>query len=99
MAKRSVTSTRKAAPSASKKMKPQQIAQDVVMHAQEARQQPMMSPAASGPTAMANDMVNITHEMIAQRAYEIWREQGGGETENWLRAERELRGSQIATSH
>jgi hypothetical protein len=35
----------------------------------------------------------ITYADIAQRAYEIWASgQGGSETDNWLRAERELRG-------
>ncbi len=35
----------------------------------------------------------ITHEMIAVRAYEIAISgQGGNDTDNWLRAERELRG-------
>jgi predicted phage tail protein len=35
----------------------------------------------------------ITQEMIAKRAYEIWASgQGGSDQENWLRAERELRG-------
>ena len=36
----------------------------------------------------------ITYGDIAQRAYEIWASgQGGSETDNWLRAERELRGA------
>jgi hypothetical protein len=35
----------------------------------------------------------ITHEMISQRAYEIFTSgSGGSEVENWLRAERELKG-------
>src|SRR4051812_27215328 len=35
----------------------------------------------------------ITQEMIAKRAYEIYRSgKGGSQQENWLRAERELRG-------
>ncbi|HEX2971634.1 MAG TPA: DUF2934 domain-containing protein [Tepidisphaeraceae bacterium] len=35
----------------------------------------------------------ITHEMIAKRAYEIWQSgTGRSEMENWLRAERELNG-------
>jgi hypothetical protein len=35
----------------------------------------------------------ITHEMIARRAYEISQSpQASDETSNWLRAERELRG-------
>jgi len=35
----------------------------------------------------------ITHEMIAKRAYEIYRSpRSGSQIENWLRAERELKG-------
>ena len=35
----------------------------------------------------------ISHEMIAKRAYEISISgQGGSEVDNWLRAERELKG-------
>jgi hypothetical protein len=34
----------------------------------------------------------ITHADIAKRAYEIWLSgKGGSETDNWLRAERELK--------
>ena len=42
------------------------------------------SPAAPAPVA-------ISFDQIAQRAYEIWSNQGGDETSNWLRAEAELR--------
>jgi hypothetical protein len=36
----------------------------------------------------------VTYGDIAQRAYEIWASgQGGSEMDNWLRAERELRGA------
>jgi hypothetical protein len=36
----------------------------------------------------------VTHEMIAKRAYEIYVSgKGGSQLDNWLRAERELRGS------
>ena len=36
----------------------------------------------------------VTREQVALRAYEIWRSgKGGSETDNWLRAERELRGA------
>lgn len=36
----------------------------------------------------------LTHDAIARRAYEIFLSgTGGSETDNWLRAERELRGS------
>jgi|GEM_PF-2537120 len=34
----------------------------------------------------------ITREAISERAYFIWQREGGGEYENWTRAERELRG-------
>jgi hypothetical protein len=37
----------------------------------------------------------ITHQMIAERAYEIYLSGGGGTPEeNWYQAERELRGAQ-----
>jgi excisionase family DNA binding protein len=47
-------------------------------------------PAASSaePAAAA---AGPTTEQIAQRAYEIHRDEGGDEVDNWLRAERELR--------
>jgi len=32
----------------------------------------------------------VTGELIAQRAYEIWKSEGGSDLENWLRAEREV---------
>ena len=36
----------------------------------------------------------VADEEIARRAYEIWQSgQGGSEFDNWIRAERELRGS------
>lgn len=36
----------------------------------------------------------VTREMIAKRAYEIWQSgSGGSDYDNWIRAERELRGS------
>jgi len=35
----------------------------------------------------------VSREQIAKRAYEIWKSgKGGSERDNWLRAERELRG-------
>lgn len=33
-----------------------------------------------------------THDQIAKRAYEIHEREGGNHEQNWLRAERELRG-------
>jgi DUF2934 family protein len=48
------------------------------------RNSPVPRPAASKR--------EITHEMIAKRAYEIYRSgKGGDQLGNWLRAERELR--------
>jgi hypothetical protein len=45
---------------------------------------PRPMPAAKPP---------VTHEMIAKRAYEIYRSpRSGSQVENWLRAERELKG-------
>ncbi len=36
--------------------------------------------------------IDVTHDMIARRAYEIFKSgKGGSQTDNWLRAERELR--------
>ena len=62
------------------------------------------TPAAKQPASQASlaqppqatqpaesQTVDITHEMIAQKAYDIWRSQGGSDLDNWLRAERELR--------
>jgi hypothetical protein len=41
------------------------------------------------PSAMRRD---VSHEMIAKRAYEIYVSgRGGSQVDNWLRAERELK--------
>ena len=63
---------------------------------------PSTAPAATS-TPVRNSAIpkskpvfrkEITTEMIAKRAYEIWQSGDcGSECENWLRAERELRGS------
>jgi hypothetical protein len=46
-------------------------------------------PRASGITAARRE---LTHDMIARRAYEIFASgMGGSEMDNWCRAERELR--------
>ena len=52
--------------------------------------------AAAAPTAPSASPANklVTHEMIAARAYEISRSPScGSEFDNWVRAERELRGA------
>lgn len=58
------------------------------------------APRVGAPRASAAPVSNsiksqpqITNEMIARRAYEIWQREGGSEMDNWLRAERELRGA------
>lgn len=50
-------------------------------------------PKAKTPvTPIAAPKLEVTHEMIAKRAYEISLGGGGDEMYNWLQAERELRG-------
>ena len=49
--------------------------------------------AAAAAAVPATMKKVVTHDMIATRAYEISRSgNGGSEFDNWLRAERELRG-------
>jgi hypothetical protein len=57
------------------------------------------APAARKPAAKKagkeTEPPAPTYQMIAQRAYEIWEAKGrpaGTEAENWVQAERELRG-------
>ena len=50
-------------------------------------------PGAAAKVAAAAAKQIVTHDMIAVRAYEISRSGiGGSEFDNWVRAERELRG-------
>jgi hypothetical protein len=52
------------------------------------RNSPIPKVVAAAPAAKKS----ISHADIAKRAYEIWLSgKGGSETDNWLRAERELR--------
>jgi hypothetical protein len=45
------------------------------------------------PKAVSAPKKEITHDMIARRAYEIWQSgKGGSDHDNWCQAERELRG-------
>ena len=49
-------------------------------------------PARAGaPTNSSSSPRQINHETIAQRAYFLWKTNGGSEFDNWIRAERELR--------
>jgi len=53
---------------------------------------PVRNSAIPKPSAAAK-AVELTHDVIAKRAYEIWSSGSGGtESDNWLRAEREQRG-------
>ena len=55
--------------------------------------QSALSPSSSSVSS-ASSKRQVTHEMIARRAYEIWQlGKGGSEFDNWVRAERELRTS------
>ena len=59
---------------------------------------PMRNSAVPKPSTPAPKTAStarvITHEMIAKRAYEISQSpQCGSEYDNWIRAERELRGA------
>jgi hypothetical protein len=61
----------------------------------EVRNSPIPQVAAAAPAATAARPAPkaVSQELIARRAYEIWASgQGGSELENWIRAERELRG-------
>ena len=50
-------------------------------------------PPKTGPVvAKAKAPIAVTREQIAIRAYEIWRSRGGNEHDNWVQAERELKG-------
>jgi len=51
---------------------------------------PKASRKAAPAPAAASDKPLPTHEEIAARAREIWREKGGTSFENWIQAEREL---------
>jgi len=53
-----------------------------------------MSASPSGSSASSAGKKQVTHDQIARRAYEIWQSgKGGSDFDNWVRAERELRGS------
>ena len=60
-------------------------------------QQAVAAPQASAPKEMAKSVKHVSCDMIAHRAYEIWRKDGGSDMENWLKAEREIRSQNMAT--
>jgi hypothetical protein len=56
-----------------------------------AKKTPAKKKATSSPRGAQK--AGPTHDQIAQRAYELHEREGGNHEENWLRAERELKGS------
>lgn len=59
-----------------------------------------MVTASSGSanTARSAGSSGVTHEMISARAHELWKKHGGSALDNWLRAEKELRGKSASNS-
>ena len=54
---------------------------------------PQPAAKSATPASPAAAAKPVTHELIARRAYEIWSSgHGGSDLDNWIRAERELRG-------
>jgi len=54
---------------------------------------PKISTPAKPAATTAQTARTITHDQIARRAYEIWSSgKGGSDFDNWVRAERDLRG-------
>lgn len=78
-AKKTTGSAKKAAEPVSKSIPAAQVVKT------EVRNSPVPK---SAPKPAARE---ITHQMIQQRAYDIWQREGGNEYDNWCRAERELR--------
>lgn len=100
MAKRTSSTTRN--PSvpkvASRKSDTKKLGEALGEEMQREAQRPGMTPQASTPMDMANEVREVTHSMIAERAYQIWKEQGGSADDNWMRAERELRDQNIVAT-
>ncbi|HYE18266.1 MAG TPA: DUF2934 domain-containing protein [Tepidisphaeraceae bacterium] len=85
--KKTETVTKKAAPKAATK--------SAVVSTTPVRNSPVpkVAKAAAPKPAGVVAKKEVTSDQIAVRAYEIWASgQGGSEHDNWLRAERELRG-------
>ena len=59
----------------------------------EVRNTPIPKPPTQRPATPTGGSGQISRDAIARRAYEIWQSgKGGSEFDNWVRAERELRG-------
>jgi len=100
MAKRmSTTPARKSASrAASKKADSTKLGEAIGQEPQSEKQNPAAGPMPTTPEATARELSAVAQDMIARRAYEIWASEGGSDVENWLKAERELRGKGLPTS-
>jgi len=91
--RKKATSTEAAAPktrrTAAKKATPKPAPKKKAAPKAAARKAPAEKVA---PKAAKTAPMPPTHEQIAARAAEIWRETGGLPFDNWIRAERELAG-------
>ena len=66
-------------------------ARSTAQRAQQQLQRPQVQPQTQSLPSVSGE---ITQDMIARRAYEIYlSDNGGSEFDNWCRAERELRGT------
>jgi len=69
----------------------------VIVASTPVRNTPIPKVAAAAPVLARSEVKaiarEVTHDRIAQRAREIWQSgTGGSDLDNWVRAERELRG-------
>ena len=83
---------------ASKKSNSMKLGEALGAEMQKIQEHPAMTPQASTPMDTAREMTDVSDNVIAQRAYELWKSQGGSDLENWLKAERELRADNIVAT-
>ena len=91
MARKTIPTTTKTTPAKAVKTIPaREAAPAVAPVSTSMRNSPVPKAATVAPSAVKKE---VTYEMIARRAYEIYLSGTGGSSEdNWHRAERELRG-------
>ena len=92
---RKTTDTKKTPAKIATKTKPKPVSSSPVRNSPipKVAARPASITAAPATTAPAKMKKAITHEMIASRAFEIsCSDNCGSEFDNWIRAERELRG-------
>ena len=67
----------------------------------EAPSEPQAQPAVNdaAPAVAVEPVIAVTHEQIAERAYQLWQESGqaeGWDQDHWIEAERQLMDGQSA---